>query len=178
MKKPMTNDAILDVIYDIADARGMRIDDFLELLQSDYADSRVAYDDGTLPPEVVEELNSARALRREIRESKRKADEDASLKADIAAFRELFPDVKTDEIPKTVWDEVSGGTDLRHAYALYALTNRAEQANRERCGGERRDRQHRAVLHARADRADVRARHREKLRQRRPLHEKLAVKRA
>lgn len=131
MKKPLTNDAILDIVYDIADERGMRIDDFLELLQRDYADSRVAYDDGTLPPEIVEELNSAKALRREMRESKRKADEDASLKADIAAFRELFPDVKTDEIPKTVWDEVSGGTDLRHAYALYAMTNRAEQANRD-----------------------------------------------
>ncbi len=136
MKKPLTNDRILDIVYDIADARGLRIDDFLELLQSDYADSPVAYADGGLPPEIVEELNNAKALRREKRESKRKADEAEALKADVAAFRELFPDVKTDEIPKAVWDEVSDGMDLRHAYALYALTNResggrAERANRD-----------------------------------------------
>lgn len=137
MKKSISNDEILDAVYDIADARGMRVDEFVALLQEDYADVTPAqYAEGELPEEVLAELESARAVKREMRESKRKSDEEASMRAEIEAFRELFPEVKAEEIPEEVWAEVADGTDLRHAYALYILAGQksgghAEAVNRD-----------------------------------------------
>ena len=136
MKKTITNDEILDAVYDIADARGIRIDEFIAQLQEDYAELPMKYADGELPEEVLAELESAKAMRREMRDSKRKSEEDAKLREDVAAFRELFPEVKPEDIPEEVWAEVSEGMDLKHAYALYALTGKqsgghAEQVNRE-----------------------------------------------
>lgn len=136
MKKTITNDEILDAIYDIADARGMRIDEFVAQLQEDYAELPLKYAAGDLPEDVLAELESAKVLRREMRDSKRKSDEEAKLREDIAAFRELFPEVKPEEIPEEVWAEVADGMDLRHAYALHTFTGkqsggRAEEINRE-----------------------------------------------
>lgn len=138
MKKTITNDEILDAVYDIADARGIRIDEFIAQLQEDYADADlpVKYAEGGLPEDVLAELESAKEMRREMRNSKRKSDEDARLREEIAAFRELFPEVKPDEIPEEVWAEVASGTDLKHAYALHVLAGQqtgghAEEVNRE-----------------------------------------------
>lgn len=136
MKKTITNDEILDAIYDIADARGIRIDEFIQQLQEDYAELPVKYAEGDLPEEVLAELESAKAMRREMRDNKRKSDEEAALREDIAAFRELFPEVRPEEIPEEVWEEVAGGMDLKHAYALHVLTGKqsgghAEAVNRE-----------------------------------------------
>lgn len=137
MKKPISNDEILDAVYDIADARGIRIDEFVTLLQEDYADGApMQYAEGELPEEVLAELENAKAVKREMRESRRKSDEEAKLRADIEAFRALFPEVKAEEIPEEVWAEVADGTDLRHAYALYVLTGQksgghAEEVNRD-----------------------------------------------
>ena len=138
--KPITNDEILDAIYDIADERGIRIDEFVQQLQEDYAEFPTKYDTtaGDLPEEVLAELESARTLRREMRENKRKSEEEARLREDVASFRGLFPDVKPEDIPEEVWADVAGcpGMDLKHAYALYALTGQksgghAEEINRE-----------------------------------------------
>lgn len=136
MKKTITNDEILDAVYDIADAQGVRIDEFIARLQEDYAELPAKYAEGDLPEDVLAELQSAKEMRREMRDSKRKSDEDAKLREEIAAFRELFPEVKPEEIPEEVWAEVADGTDLRHAYALHVLTGQqseghAEEVNRE-----------------------------------------------
>ena len=136
MNKPITNDEVLDAVYDIADARGIRIDEFIAQLQEDYAELPVKYAESGLPEDVLAELESAKELRKEMRDSRRKSDEDAKLREDVAAFRETFPEVKPEEIPEEVWAEVASGMDLRHAYALYALTGKqsgghAEDVNRE-----------------------------------------------
>ena len=136
MKKTITNDEILDAVYDIADARGIRIDEFVRQLQEDYAELPVKYAEGDLPEEVLAELESAKAMRREMRDSKRKSEEEARLREDVASFRGLFPEVKPEEIPEEVWAEVAEGMDLKHAYALYAFTGQksgghAEEVNRE-----------------------------------------------
>lgn len=134
--KTITNDEILDAVYDIADARGIRIDEFIQQLQEDYAELPVKYAEDGLPEDVLAELENAKEMRKEMRDTRRKSDEDAKLREDIAAFRELFPEVKAEEIPEEVWAEVAEGMDLRHAYALYMLTGQksgghAEEVNRE-----------------------------------------------
>ena len=139
MRKTISNEEILDAVYDMADARGMRIDEFVAAMQADYAEGTPVlpqYAEGELPAEVVAALESAKSLKRELRDTKRKTDEEAALRAEIAAFREVFPTVAAEEIPEEVWAEVAEGMDLKHAYALYALTgtksdDRAEEVNRE-----------------------------------------------
>lgn len=128
----MTNEQILDIVYDLASARNMRIDDFVGKLQEDYGDP--IFDTEGLPEEIIAELNDAKTLRQESRDAKRKSEEDARRKQEISAFRERFPDVRAEQIPDSVWEEVGAGMDLSHAYAYYLLTEqqnggRAEQVN-------------------------------------------------
>ncbi len=47
--------------------------------------------------------------------------EQEKMEQDIALFHELFPDVKAEDIPQEVWDQVEGGESLAAAYALYSI---------------------------------------------------------
>lgn len=132
MKQPINNEQVLDIVYDLASASGMRIDQFLETLQEAYGDPSINTKD--LPQEVVAELEQAKTLRKESRDAKKKEQASLKRKEDIAAFRKQFPQVKAQEIPDSVWEEVAGGMDLLHAYAYYLLTKEssgghAEQVN-------------------------------------------------
>lgn len=134
MKQSITNEQVLDAVYDLADICGMRIDEFVTHLQEEYGDPE--FDTEGLPEEVVEELQNAKALRKESRAAKRKKDKETALQSEIEAFHVQFPEVKADDIPADVWDDVSSGTDLLHAYALWYLTDRhkddhAEEVNKE-----------------------------------------------
>ena len=120
MKQTINNEQILDIIYDLASANGMRIDAFVETLQEAYGEP--SFDTAELPEEVVAQLEQAKTLRKESRDAKKKEQDAAKRKEDIAAFRKQFPEVKGSEIPDTVWEEVAGGMDLLHAYAFYLLT--------------------------------------------------------
>lgn len=129
----MTNDQVLDTVYDLASACGMRIDEFLTHLQEEYGDPQ--FETEGLPEEVVAELQNAKALRRESRDAKRKSEDEAKLKQEIAAFCDAFPEVRADQIPESVWEEVTAGMDLPHAYAYFLVTGEkadehAEQVNR------------------------------------------------
>lgn len=132
MKQTINNEQVLDVIYDLASANGMRIDQFVENLQEAYGDP--AIDTADLPENVIAELEQAKILRKESRDAKKKQQDEAKRKADIEAFRQQFPEVKAEEIPDSVWEEVAGGMDLLHAYAYYLLTkessgDHAQQVN-------------------------------------------------
>ena len=124
MQHTINNEQVLDVIYDLASANGMRIDQFLETLQDAYGDP--TFDTENLPEDVVAELEQAKTLRKESRDAKKKEQDALKRKEDIAAFRKQFPEVKAEEIPDTVWEEVAGGMDLLHAYAYYLLTKDAD----------------------------------------------------
>jgi|GEM_PF-863193 len=129
----MTNDKILDTIYDLASACDMRIDEFITLLQEQYGDPE--FETEGLPENVVAELEHAKTLRKESRDTKRKAEAQTKQKEEIAAFRARFPDVHAEQIPDSVWEEVANGIDLPHAYAFYLVTEgkqsgHAEEVNR------------------------------------------------
>lgn len=131
--KTVNNEQVLDVVYDLASAMGLRIGEFLERLQADYGDP--AIDTAGLPEEVVAELENAKALRKESREAKRKQEMADKQNKEISAFRAQFPDLPAAEIPEEVWEEVASGMDLLHAYAFYLMTNgkkgtRAEDVNK------------------------------------------------
>ncbi len=129
----MTNDKILDTVYDLASACGMRIDEFMTHLQEQFGDPD--FETEGLPEEVVAELQNAKALRKESRDAKRKSEQESKQKEEIAAFCDRFPDVHAEQIPAPVWEEVAAGIDLPHAYAFYLVTEgkangHADEVNR------------------------------------------------
>lgn len=120
----ISNDRILDTVYDLADVCGMRIDEFMTHLQEEYGDPQ--FETEGLPEDVIAELQNARQLRKESREAKRRSEQDGALQEEIAAFRERFPEVRAEDIPESVWEEVAGGMDLNHAYAFFLIAQKAD----------------------------------------------------
>ncbi len=120
----ISNDRILDTVYDLADICGMRIDEFMTHLQEEYGDPQ--FETEGLPEDVIAELQNAKQLRKERRDALRKSEQDGALQQDIAAFRERFPDVGAEEIPDSVWEEVANGMDLNHAYAFFLIAQKAD----------------------------------------------------
>ena len=130
--KKINNEQILDKIYDLADARGMRIDDFMAELEDSFGDV-IPNTDG-LPEEIVRELEAARENKKEMRKQERMKKSDAENAEEIKRFRSIFPKVSAEEIPESVWEEVASGVGLCHAYALHVATenginSRAEEVN-------------------------------------------------
>ena len=122
----ITNDTILDTIYDLADANGVRIDVFIDKIVEEFGDR--AYPTEGLPEEIVNELTDLREQKRLQRASDRMKREQESANEEIKRFRALFPEVAAEEIPDTVWAEVEGGIPLSYAYA-YHLANEKKEAN-------------------------------------------------
>ena len=134
MKKSITNEQVLDTVYDLADICGMRIDEFVEHLQKEFGDPE--FNTEGLPEDVIAELETAKSLRKESRDTKRKQAHDDALQKEIEQFRKVFPDVNGEDIPESVWEDTAGGADLVHAYALYLIGEQskgdhAEEVNRE-----------------------------------------------
>ncbi|HAN21971.1 MAG: hypothetical protein A2Y15_05655 [Clostridiales bacterium GWF2_36_10] len=120
-KKTLSNDQILDAIYDLADESGMKIDDFILKLQADAEASGGKSREG-LPEEIISELEEARMLKKENRNSKKESQKSENIKKEIERFKTTFPDAMPQDIPDSVWEEVAGGVSLVHAYALYLIT--------------------------------------------------------
>lgn len=118
--KRINNEQILDRIYDLADVRGMRIDDFMAQLEEDYGEKLPSLDG--LPEEIAEELNASREIKKEQRRQNRLQKSEAEASEEIKKFREIFPDVSAEDIPDSVWEEVANGASLPHAYALYKVS--------------------------------------------------------
>ncbi len=130
--KKIYNEQILDKIYDLADAKGMRIDDFISELEDLYGDPLP--DTTGLPEEIVQELTLARESKKEMRKQERIKKTDAENAEEIKRFRSIFPDVSADDVPDSVWDEVAEGVGLCHAYALHiaeenGINRRADEVN-------------------------------------------------
>ncbi|MBQ3866608.1 MAG: hypothetical protein II776_06870 [Clostridia bacterium] len=58
------------------------------------------------------------------------------LSRDVAAFHELFPDVKADAIPREVWEEVEKGAALTAAYAVHFVREMREKERIARISAE------------------------------------------
>ncbi len=118
--KKVDNEYILDTVYDLADGVGMKIDAFLDELVSHYGSVNTDLDG--LPEEIAGELYEAREAKKERRKNDRRQREQEKEYEDIKRFKELFPDVKADDIPEEVWLSVEEGIPLPYAYALFEVT--------------------------------------------------------
>ncbi len=130
--KRINNEHILDTIYDLADAAGMKIDAFLEKIEETFGEPMPSLDG--VPEEIAQELYEARESKKAMRKQSRQKKSDEEASAEIKRFRELFPDVAAEDIPEEVWEDVAGGSTLSHAYALYmvgqdSLKRHADEVN-------------------------------------------------
>ncbi len=129
----INNEQILDIVYDLADANGLRIDEFIDRLDEEFGEQPI--DTEGLPENVIAKLDAAKGYRAEQRRAARARKNEESMSEDIKRFREIFPDVSADDIPESVWEEVQNGVSLAHAFALYTLSEEntkriAESVNR------------------------------------------------
>ncbi len=118
--KRINNEQILDTLYDLASAQGMRIDQFLEHIEDTFGEPMPSTEG--LPEDVAAELVKARDDKKEMRRMNRIEKSKKETNAEIKRFRELFPEVSSEDIPEEVWEDVSNGASLAHAYALYLVT--------------------------------------------------------
>ncbi len=118
--KRINNEQILDTVYDLADAAGMRIDEFIAKLEDEFGEKLPDLDG--IPEEIANELIEARETKKKSRKETRNKQAESDTEKEIARFREIFPDVAPEDIPESVWEDVSGGATLLHAYALYTVT--------------------------------------------------------
>lgn len=100
--------------------------------------SEMAESDGLSPRDFIENLYAERnsnAIFEEVNKNNRyNSFENGAIEKDVAEFRRLFPDVKTDSIPESVWNDAASGSGLTAAYALYnvgkaKLEDRASNVN-------------------------------------------------
>jgi len=89
-KKTLSNDQILDAIYDLADESGMKIDDFILKLQADAEASGGKSREG-LPEEIISELEEARMLKKKIVILKKNRKKVKTLKKKSNALKQPFP---------------------------------------------------------------------------------------
>lgn len=119
--KKINNEQILDIIYDLADMNGIRIDELIERIEEEFGEQLPELDG--IPEEIAEELKTARESKKEMRKQNRQKESEKETEAEIKVFRELFPEVATDEIPDEVWEDVAKGASLSHAYSLFLVKN-------------------------------------------------------
>lgn len=118
--KRINNEQILDRIYDLADEAGMRIDDFMAKLEADYGEKLPDLEG--IPQEIAEELLSAREAKKEQKKQSRIEQSEKDAEEEIRKFREIFPDVKAEDVSDEVWERVANGETLAGAYALFLIT--------------------------------------------------------
>jgi len=74
-----------------------------------------------IPQELAQEISEARKFRQQYEAEQKTRAEQAAMHKNYEDFLTAFPDVKPNEIPAEVWQEVNNGTTLTRAYKEYAL---------------------------------------------------------
>ncbi len=117
----MTKEQSYNILCDIAEDVGVTPDELISALQSQN-DERFAKSVAAMPKETAQYVTSARADKQLARENRRKVESEKALDGDIKLFRKLFPEVKAESIPQSVWADTERGIPLAYAYALYVMT--------------------------------------------------------
>lgn len=143
--KTINNEQILDTIYDLADMQGLRIDEFLLKVEEEFGEQPTSLEG--LPEDIVNELTTARELKKEARRQNRMKQSEDETANQIKTFREYFPEASPEEIPESVWAEVASGVPLAHAYALYIIA----QDSMDKYAQDVNERNHRKSAPAESD---------------------------
>ena len=75
--KTINNEAILDLIYDLADENGLRIGEFIERIEEEFGEQPI--DTSGLPDRVIAELEAAKGYKNEQRTIKRKKQQESDM---------------------------------------------------------------------------------------------------
>lgn len=101
------------------------------------------YQNYDVPEEVIQELVENKKFREKYETEQQRAEREKAQEKDFQVFLESYPEVKPDEIPVSVWQEVESGKSLIDAYMKHenkllkeklGLTNKQEsiqQRNQE-----------------------------------------------
>jgi hypothetical protein len=74
------------------------------------------YQSYDVPEEVIQELVENKKFREKYETEQQRLEREKSQERDFQAFLESYPDVKPEEIPASVWQEVESGKSLIDAY--------------------------------------------------------------
>lgn len=117
----MTKEQSYNILCDIAEDAGVSIEELLTALQSQ-SNERFSNSMADMPEQAAQYVKNAREERIRAREIQRKAESEKALDGDIKLFRKLFPDIKAENIPDSVWADTEKGIPLPYAYALFIIT--------------------------------------------------------
>ncbi|MBE6677441.1 MAG: hypothetical protein E7597_01420 [Ruminococcaceae bacterium] len=126
----MTKEQIYEIIEDIAADANTSVEDFLKALVQERAaffNKKTA----AMPKDTAAYVAAARKEALAARTEKRKEAKKAKLKEEIKRFRQLFPNVKSEGIPESVWKDMTNGIPLPYAYALYLAANQEDKSYAE-----------------------------------------------
>ena len=77
------------------------------------------YQEKDIPEEVIQELIENKKFRETYETQQKQTQEQFKKEQEYKMFLERFPDVKTDEIPMSVWEDVSKGRSLTDSYVNF-----------------------------------------------------------
>lgn len=77
------------------------------------------YQQKEVPDEVIQELIENKKFRENYEMQQRQSEEQIQKEQDYRTFLESFPNVKADEIPESVWEDVARGKSLTDSFVKY-----------------------------------------------------------
>ncbi len=89
-------------------------------------------------PETLPEAADPAAAEEILQEAAKESvpDKTDKLAEDVAAFHDLFPEVKAEEIPGEVWEKVEAGESLTGAFAVYFVKALRDRERIDRINAE------------------------------------------
>ncbi len=134
----MTKDQSFNILCDIAEDVGVTPEQLITALQSQ-SDTLFENSVAGLPEQTAQFVKSAREDKRRARADRRRAENEKSLDSDVKLFCKLFPAVKAESIPESVWADTERGIPLPYAYAFYLMTEQSDSAYAEGVNGKNSD---------------------------------------
>jgi hypothetical protein len=77
------------------------------------------YQEQGLPDDVVKELVESKKFREQYENDRKQSEASQKQQSEFKVFLDAYPDIKPDEIPPGVWEDVNKGTRLVDAYARH-----------------------------------------------------------
>ena len=123
----MTKEQIYEIIEDLAADANTSVEGFLKTLMNERA-AFFARKTAEMPKDAASYVAAARKEALDARSAKRKDARKAKLAEEVKRFKQLFPNVKSDSIPDSVWKDMTGGIPLPYAYALYLAATQGNKS--------------------------------------------------
>ena len=116
----LENDPRLGLINKLAEQSGMTSDEFISAVEEQQRLSDLNdLVSNNIPEEFAQEILENRKFRAVYQAEQTEKQKQEQLQQTVKEFLTIYPDVKTNEIPQNVWDEVNQGKNLIDAYAKH-----------------------------------------------------------